>query len=64
MKRRTVDFLRLVWDKVENGWVIIVDDVIKFKDKMIWFYEYLEDNDISFHLIPIDEDDGIIMIVK
>jgi predicted O-methyltransferase YrrM len=64
MKRRTVDFLRLVWDKVEEGWVIIVDDVIKFKEKMVWFYEHLEDENISFHLIPIDEDDGIIMIVK
>ena len=64
MKRRTVDFLSLVWDKVESWGVIIIDDVIKFRDKMVWLYEYLEANNIAFNTIPIDEDDGVIMIIK
>jgi predicted O-methyltransferase YrrM len=35
MKRRTKDFLELVWNKVPNGGIIIIDDVIKFREKMI-----------------------------
>lgn len=64
MKRRTKDFLELVWDKVENGWIIIIDDVIKFREKMVWFWEYLEEKNIKYNIIPIDIDDGIVMIVK
>lgn len=64
MKRRTKDFLELVWDKVEKDGIIIIDDVIKFREKMIWFWEYLEDNKIAYNIIPIDIDDGIVMIVK
>lgn len=64
MKRRTKDFLELVWDKVEKDGIIIIDDVIKFREKMIWFWEYLEDNKITYNIIPIDIEDGIVMIVK
>jgi len=64
MKRRTKDFLELVWDKVENEGIIIIDDVIKFREKMIGFWEYLEKNKIRYNIIPIDIDDGIVMIVK
>lgn len=64
MKKRTKDFLELVWDKVEDWWIIIIDDVIKFEHKMIWLKDYLKDNQINYNIIPIDIDDGIIMIVK
>jgi predicted O-methyltransferase YrrM len=64
MKRRTKDFFDLVYDKVENWWIIIVDDVIKFKDKMNGFEEFLEKNWIIYNVIPVDVDDGIIMIIK
>lgn len=64
MKRRTKDFLELSWPKIKSGWVIIIDDVIKFREKMVWFWEYLETNNIEYNLIPIDIDDGIVMIIK
>lgn len=64
MKRRTKDFLELVWDKVEDEGIIIVDDVIKFREKMVGFWEYLEENKILYNIIPIDVDDGIVMIIK
>ncbi|MBW7954330.1 class I SAM-dependent methyltransferase [Candidatus Gracilibacteria bacterium] len=64
MKKRTKDFLELVWDKVEDGGIIIIDDVIKFEHKMIGLKDYLKDNQINYNIIPIDIDDGIIMIVK
>ena len=44
MKRRTKDFFDLVYDKVEMWGIIIVDDVIKFKDKMDGFEEFLAQN--------------------
>lgn len=64
MKRRTKDFLELVWDKVPVWWIIIIDDVIKFREKMVGFWEYLEEKNISYNIIPIDVDDGIVMIIK
>ena len=64
MKRRTKDFLELTWNKVKPGGIIIVDDVIKFREKMVGFWEYLEENKILYNVIPIDIEDGIVMIVK
>lgn len=64
MKRRTLDFLELVWEKTEENWIIIIDDVIKFKEKMVWLYEYLQKNNIDYNVIPIDWDDWIMMIIK
>lgn len=64
MMRRTVDFLQLSWPKIKMGWIIIIDDVIKFRHKMTGFYEYLEEADIAYNVLPIDEDDGIMMIIK
>ncbi len=64
MKRRTKDFLELVWNKVPNGGIIIIDDVIKFREKMIWLWDYLEINSIIYNVLPIDGDDGILMIIK
>ncbi len=64
MKRRSVDFLDLVWEKVKLNWLIIIDDVIKFWDKMKWLKEFLEKNNINYNIIPIDIDDWIMMIIK
>lgn len=62
MKRRTVDFLHLTRNKIEPEWIIIIDDVIKFKDKMVWLDAFLQENNIAFNIIPIDGCDGIMMI--
>ena len=64
MKKRSKDFLCLVWNKTRKNWIIIIDDVIKFKHKMLSLYDYLEENKIKHNIIPIDEDDGIMMIIK
>lgn len=64
MKRRTLDFLKLVWDKVDKDWIIIIDDVIKFSEKMLWLKQYIIDNNIDYVVIPIDLDDWIMMIIK
>ena len=64
MMRRSKDFLDLSLPKLKDGWIIIIDDVIKFRKKMVWLWEYLEEHKIKFNVLPIDEDDGVMMIVK
>ncbi len=64
MMRRSKDFLELSLPKTKKWWIIIIDDVIKFKEKMVWLWEYLENNNISYNTLPIDPDDGIMMIIK
>ena len=64
MKRRTKDFFDLVYDKIEIWWIIVVDDVIKFRDKMWDFWEYLEKNEIKYSILPIDGDDWILFMIK
>jgi predicted O-methyltransferase YrrM len=64
MMRRSKDFLELSLPKLKTWWIIIIDDVIKFREKMVWLWEYLEENNINFNVLPIDIDDGVMMIVK
>lgn len=64
MKRRTKDFFDLVYDKVEMGGIIIVDDVIKFREKMWDFWDYLEKNDLEYSLISVDKDDWVLFMIK
>lgn len=66
MMRATKNFLWLVWNKVENWWIIIIDDVIKFRKKMWNFWEFLEEKNIEYNILPIDpiDNDWIMMIIK
>lgn len=64
MKKRSKDFLQLSYSKIKKWCVIIIDDVIKFKDKMQSLYDYLEEIKMPHNIIPIDIDDGIMMIIK
>ncbi len=64
MKKRTKDFFKLIYDKTSKWWIIIVDDVIKFKNKMLDFYEYLDIKKIKYEIIKIDKDDWIMKIIK
>lgn len=64
MMRRSKDFLELSLPKTKVWWIIIIDDVIKFKDKMFWLWEFLEENKIDYNILPIDIDDWIMMIIK
>jgi predicted O-methyltransferase YrrM len=62
MKRRSRDFLELCIPKIKKWGIIVIDDVIKFREKMVGLYEFLEDKNIVFELIQIDADDGIMII--
>lgn len=64
MKKRSKDFLDLSWPKLKNNWILIIDDVIKFRDKMSSLWIYLDENEFKYNIIPIDIDDWILMIIK
>lgn len=63
-KKRTIDFFQLSYPLLRDGGFFIIDDVIKFAEKMSSFYEFLREKQIAHSILKIDEDDGVMMIVK
>ncbi len=63
-KKRTIDFFKLSYPLLKDGGFFIIDDVIKFAEKMSSFYEFLAEKQIAHSILKIDEDDGVMMIVK
>jgi predicted O-methyltransferase YrrM len=63
-KKRTLDFFRLAYPLLKTGGFFIIDDVIKFSEKMSSFYEFIEQQTIPHSILWIDEDDGVMLIVK
>jgi len=64
MKKRSWEFLELSLPKAKSWAIIIIDDVIKFSDKMTTLWDYLEKTKINYNIIPIDVDDWILMLIK
>lgn len=64
MKKRSLDFYLLCIKKAKKWAIIIIDDVIKFRHKMENMYTYFDENKIPYNIIPIDNDDGILMTIK
>lgn len=64
MKKRSWEFLELCFPKAKSWAIIIIDDVLKFRDKMKTLRDYLEKNKIEYNILPIDPDDGVLMIIK
>lgn len=64
LKKESRNFLELIWNKAIPWAIIVIDDVIKFRYKMESLYEYVESQNINYEVIPIDRDDGIMIIKK
>lgn len=62
MKREYLDYLLLSLPKMTEDAIIIIDDVIKFRDKMTNLYEFLDRNGIEYNICSTDPDDGIMII--
>lgn len=62
-KRLTLDFFLAVIPHTHDRSVIIIDDVIKFRGKMESFFTFLNEKNIPHTILPIDPDDGCMMIV-
>ncbi len=42
--------------------VIVIDDVIKYYNKLIWLYWYLEKKQINYKVVQLEPDDGVMII--
>ncbi len=64
-KNNTLNFFITCKNLLKDDGIIIIDDVIKYKYKMMDFYKYIKNNKEFFYLVlPIDIDDGIMLIIK
>ena len=60
-KKRTIDFFQLSYPLLKEGGFFIIDDVIKFSEKMSSFYEFLAQEKIT-HSILFETCNSIIFI--
>lgn len=49
--------------KEENS-LIVIDDVIKFHNKLDWLYGYLSEKQINYQILPMEEWDGLMVITS
>jgi predicted O-methyltransferase YrrM len=62
MKKEYLQYLLLALPKMTPDAMIVIDDVVKFRDKMEDFYEFLDNNSIVYQISLTDTDDGIMII--
>ncbi|MCF7835126.1 class I SAM-dependent methyltransferase [Candidatus Gracilibacteria bacterium] len=61
-KDQYANYLMKVWNMVSRDGIIVLDDVIKYRNKLLSLYRYLEKNQIYYKLIKTEPGDGIIVI--
>jgi len=64
LKKESLNFLKIIWDKTLPWGTIVIDDVIKFRYKMESLYKYVASKKLDYEVIQIDSDDGIMIIKK
>jgi len=62
-KKHYKNFLEKSLNLVHKNSIIILDDVIKFKNKMTDLYNFVKTKKLNYQIKQLDEDDGI-MIIK
>lgn len=60
----TLDFFVHARRLAAPGALIVIDDVIKFKDKMQNFYDYLAHHKIDYQIEHIDDDEDGVMLIR
>ncbi len=62
-KIHTLDFFIRARKLAAPQALIVIDDVVKFKDKMTNFYDYLHQQGIAYDIVQLpDDDDGVMLI--
>jgi len=62
-KVHTLDFFIRARRLASPEALIVVDDVLKFKDKMVNFYDYLHAHSITYEIVQLpDDQDGVMLI--
>jgi predicted O-methyltransferase YrrM len=62
MKKEYLQYLLLILPKMTKDAMIVIDDVVKFRDKMEDLYDFLDRNHIEYNICSTDPDDGIMII--
>ncbi len=55
-------YLQMIENIKEENSLIIIDDVIKFQNKLDWLYEYISKKQINYQILPMEEGDGVMVI--
>ena len=63
-KSETLLYLKNLSPYIHQTTHIIIDDVIKFKEKMQDCYDFLDKHNIYYDIYQIDSDDGVLVIPK
>lgn len=64
-KNSYLDFWNVIQDRLLPGAVVVFDDMMAFPKKTGPFYEYIQSAEGAEQLlIPIDKNDGILMVLK
>jgi len=58
------NYMMKIRDMMNTSATIILDDVIKFQNKLTSLYEFLHQKQIIYKIIKLDPDDGIMIIQK
>lgn len=62
MKKEYLQYLLLAIPKMTSDAMIVIDDVEKFRDKMIDLFDYLDTNRVTYRFEKTDIDDSIMII--
>ncbi len=62
MKKEYLEYFLLALPHMTIDAMIVIDDVEKFRDKMIDFYDFLSEKNIPYILEKTDRDDSIMII--
>ena len=63
-KVHTLDFFIRARKLATVNALIVIDDVIKFKNKMTNFYDYLQAQSIDYDIIQLPDDDDGVMVIQ
>ncbi len=61
-KTETLAYFRGVLPHLRTNGTIIIDDIVKYREKMEDFYDFLLKYHIAYEIVMTDEDDGIMVI--
>lgn len=61
-KSQYANYLMNIFDMLSTKSILVCDDVIKYKTKMSWLYEFLEKKQIIYDEIDTEEWDGVLFI--
>ncbi len=56
------DYMEIVEKIISPDTVILIDDVIKYHNKLVSLYEYLQKKQINYKVMQLEPDDGVMII--